>query len=274
MIKQKLNSCKINHFLGGFISLLVVSRESTETIEPCESTLYNPAERFWSKAFDSVWRIADFKLNVEIPLYCINNFPSVTSVSKNPLDGYPYIFGSAYKFVYEPGIMDTSRVNTSSEDKSFAVHNDAALYPLDAFVRIEAVGTLMVIPFDALSIKCSYSWNIRLFSFSPYLHYHLFNTEFYTPVLSPFGEMPVYRLPFRKVFWLHPPLTPGDHNEENGLKDGAERIFTVAAIIFKEYFVYIRPLTLGQMCLIEAYYMHINRFFSSINTLIEGFIVP
>ena len=261
MIKQELNSCKINHFLGGFIRLLVVSCESTETVEPCESTLYNPAERFRSKSFDSVGSIADFKLNVEIILYRVNNFSSVSSVSKNLLDGYPYIFGSAYKFVCELGIMDTCRVYTSSKDKAVAVHNDAALYPFDAFVRIETIVTLMVTPFDALSVKCSNRWDIRLFSFSPYLHYHLFNTEFYTPVLFPFREIPIYRLPFRKVFWQHPPLTPGDQNEENGLKDGAEGIFTVAAIIFKEYFVYIRPLTLGQMCLIEAYFMHINRFF-------------
>lgn len=261
MFKQELNSSKINHFLGRFISLLIVSCESAEAIKPCESTFDNPSERFGSKSFDSVGGIADFKLNVEIILYRINNFPSVTSVSKNHLDGYPYIFGSTYKFVCEPGIMYACGVDTSSEDKVVAVHNDAALYPLDAFVRIETVVTFMVTLFDALSIKCSYCWDIRLFPFSPYLHYHLFNTEFYTPVLSPFGEMPIYRLPFRKVFWQHPPLTPGDLNEENGLKDGAEGIFTVAAIIFKEYFVYIRPLTLGQMCLIEAYFMHINRFF-------------
>ncbi len=36
-------------------------------------------------------------------------------------------------------------------------------------------------------------------------------------------------------------------------------------------FGYIRPLTLGQMCLIEADFMHTNRF-SSTNTLIEGLL--
>ena len=37
--------------------------------------------------------------------------------------------------------------------------------------------------------------------------------------------------------------------------------FTITTIIFKEHFVYIRPLTLGQMCLIEKRYMHVKYSF-------------
>lgn len=47
----------------------------------------------------------------------------------------------------------------------------------------------------------------------------------------------------------------------------------LAAIIFKEYFVYIRPLTLGQVCLIEILFVH-KFIFLSFNTLIEGLLSP
>lgn len=73
------------------------------------------------------------------------------------------------------------------------------------------------------------------------------------------------------VVGKHTPLTFADQKIQNSLEYGAQGIFTVSAIIFKEYFVYIRPLTLGPMCLIEADFMHTN-LFSSTNTLIEGLV--
>lgn len=38
--------------------------------------------------------------------------------------------------------------------------------------------------------------------------------------------------------------------------------FAVYVILFKEYFDYIISLALGQMCLIEVYFMHMKLFFS------------
>nr|AGK84824.1 hypothetical protein metaSSY_00700 [uncultured bacterium BAC25G1] len=80
-------------------------------------------------------------------------------------------------------------------------------------------------------------------------------------VLSPLAKKLIDRLPFRKILGKHSPLASADQKIKDGLEYGAQGIFAVSAIIFKEYFVYIRPLTLGQMCLIEESYMHDNTFF-------------
>lgn len=51
----------------------------------------------------------------------------------------------------------------------------------------------------------------------------------------------------------HTPLATTDKTEEYSCKQRAKRIFVMSVIISKEYIVYIRPLTLGQMCLIEVF---------------------
>ena len=84
-------------------------------------------------------------------------------------------------------------------------------------------------------------------------------------------EVPIDRLPFWEIVRKHAPLATADQKIQDCLEYGAQGIFAVSAIIFKEFFVYIRPLTLGQMCLIEADFMHTNRL-SSTNTLIEGLL--
>ena len=74
---------------------------------------------------------------------------------------------------------------------------------------------------------------------------------------SPLSEIPVYGFPSEKVVWEHSPLTATDQQIKNGLKDTGQGIFAVPAIIFKEYFGYIRSLVRGPMCLIEVYFNHI-----------------
>lgn len=74
---------------------------------------------------------------------------------------------------------------------------------------------------------------------------------------SPLSEIPVYGFPSEKVVWEHSPLTATDQQIKNGLKDTGQGIFVEPAIIFKEYFGYIRSLALGQMCLIKVYFNHI-----------------
>ncbi len=82
-----------------------------------------------------------------------------------------------------------------------------------------------------------------------------------TVVLSPLTEKFRDRLPFWEISGEHSLLASADQQIQDCLEYGAQGIFAVSAIIFKEYFVYIRPLTLGQMCLIEESYMHDKAFF-------------
>lgn len=139
------------------------------------------------------------------------------------------------------------------------------------FIGVETVVALTVAPLDALRVKCHNRRCGALSAFATYLHDEFFYTVTLIPFCPPLAEIPVHDLPFRKVVWKHTPLASADQKIQDGLEYGAQGIFTVSAIIFKEYFVYIRPLTLGQMCLIEADFMHTN-LFSSTNTLIESLL--
>lgn len=261
MVKQEFDGRKIDEFLCGFICMLIVAGESAEAVKPSECSLHDPSERLWGETLRAVWSVGDFKFNGKISLDGINDFAPISSVSKNLFDGEPYVFSSTHKFVGEFGVMYSGRVNASSKDETIAVNHDATFYSFDAFVGIETVVTLMITPLDTLSVQCAYAWGCILFPFTPDLHNHLLDAEFNASVVSPLGEVPIYGLPFWKVLRQHSPLTTADQNKEYGLKDGAEGIFAFATIILKEYFVYIRPLTLGQMCLIEVFFMHIKTLF-------------
>ncbi len=76
---------------------------------------------------------------------------------------------------------------------------------------------------------------------------------------------------FEAVLYL---LATADQKIQDGLEYGAQGIFAAPAIIFKEYFVYIRPLTLGQMCLIEESYMHDKTFFLLTTLWLRVFRAP
>lgn len=54
MIYQKLDSRKINHFLSGFIGLLIISCEPSESVKPGECSFHDPTKKFGCKALGSV----------------------------------------------------------------------------------------------------------------------------------------------------------------------------------------------------------------------------
>ena len=54
MIYQKLDSRKIHHFLSGFIGLLIVSCEPSESVKSGECSFHDPSKKFGCKALGSV----------------------------------------------------------------------------------------------------------------------------------------------------------------------------------------------------------------------------
>ncbi len=54
MIYQKLDSRKINHFLSGFIGLLIISCEPSESVKPGECSFHDPSKKFGCEALGSV----------------------------------------------------------------------------------------------------------------------------------------------------------------------------------------------------------------------------
>lgn len=261
MIYQELDSRKINHFLSGFISLLIVPCEPYESVKPCKCPFHDPSQRLWSKTFGSIGSVADLKLYHEIGLYLISNFSAIPSVHKNFLKCRPKEGCLPAKWICKFGIMPSGIVNCPAENETVAVNHDAAFDALYLFIGIETVVAVAVAPFDALRIQCSDRRAFALLAFPSDPHDCLFYEMLDMAVLSPLAEILIDRLPFRKISGKHSPLAPTDQKVQDCLEYGAQGIFAVSAIIFKEYFVYIRPLTLGQMCLIEESYMHDKTFF-------------
>ena len=167
--------------------------------------------------------------------------------------------------------MYSGTTDISAEDEAVAVNSNIALYTFYLFIGIEPVAALTVAPLDTLGVKRHDRRCGGLFTFAAYLDDEFFYAVAQIAVCPQFVEVPIDRLPFWKIVRKHAPLASADQKIQYCLEYGAQGIFAVSAIIFKEYFVYIRPLTLGQMCLIEADFMHTNRF-SSTNTLIEGLL--
>lgn len=271
MIKQQSERGKINHLLCGLIGDFVVSCKSTEAIQPGECPFHNPSKRFWSKAACPVWSGTDFYVDIEIPLDVIYQLASVSAVDKTLFYRGPRVRYLLTNRMRNTGVMYAGVAYASAENESVAVNSNITLYAFYFLVGIEPIVTLTVAPLDALGIKCHDRGCGGLLTFATYLHDEFFYTMIQISFCSPFMEVPIDRLPFGKVMRQHAPLATADQNIKDCLEYGAKRIFAVSAIIFKEYFVYIRPLTLGQMCLIEAEFMHTNRF-SSTNTLIEGLL--
>lgn len=54
MIYQELDSRKINHFLSGFMGLLIVSCESSGSVKPGECSFHDPSKKFGCEVFGSV----------------------------------------------------------------------------------------------------------------------------------------------------------------------------------------------------------------------------
>lgn len=258
MIEQQFKGSKINHLFGGSIGYFVVPCESTKSVQPGESAFHHPSKRFWSKSICSVW--SGTNLDIEITLYILNKLAAVSAVDKSFPDRRPCVGDLFSDRRCEPGVVYSGTADISAEDESVAVNSDIAFYTFHLFIGVETVVALAVAPLDALSVKCHYRWGGGLPAFATYLHDEFFYTVIQIPFRSPFVEVPVHCLPFGKVVWEHTPLASTDRKIQNSLEYGAQRIFTMSAIIFKEYFVYIRPLTLGQMCLIEAVFMHTNLF--------------
>ena len=262
MIYQELDSRKINHFLSGFIGLLIVSCKPSESVKPCECSFYDPSQRLGSKTFGPVWGVADFKFYHKVGLYLIRNLSAIPSVHKNFLKSRPKERCLLAEWVGKFGVMLSGIVNRPAKDEAVAVNHDIAFDSLNLLIGIETVVAVTVAPFDTLGIQCSDSRTFVLFAFPSDSHDCLFYEMFDTAVLSPLTEKLIDRLPFGKIPGEHAPLAAADQKIQNCLEYGAQGIFAVSAIIFKEYFVYIRPLTLGQMCLIEESYMHDKTFFS------------
>lgn len=262
MIYQELDSRKINHFLSGFIGLLIVSCESSESIKPSECPFHDPSQRSGYKASCSVRSVAGFKFYHKVGLYLIHNLSAITSVHKNFLKCRPKERCLFTEWICKFGIMLSGIVDCTAEDEAIAVNHNVALDALYLFIGIETVVTVTVAPFDTLRVQGTDRRAFVLFAFMSDSHDGLFYEMFDMAVLSPFAEKLIDRLPFRKIIGEHSPLAAADQQIQDSLEYGAQGIFAVSAIIFKEYFVYIRPLALGQMCLIEESYMHDKIFFS------------
>lgn len=273
MIKQQFDRGKINHLLSEFSSDFVISCKSTESIQPDKSAFYNPAKRFGSKSTGSVRCGTYFYVDIEISLYILDKLASVSSVDKSfsyrrPRIGYLLSNGMSHT-----GIMYTCVAYASTRDKTVAVNRNVAFYALYLLVGIESIVTLTVAPLGALGIKCPDRRGGILIASFTYPHNKFFYAAIQITLCSPFVKIPIDRLPLGKIVWEQEPLTATDQRIQDCLEYGMQGIFAVSAIIFKEYFVYIRPLNLGQMCLIEVDFMHTNRF-PSTNTLIEGLLCP
>lgn len=191
----------------------------------------------------------------------ICNLSAISSVHKNFLKCRPKEGCLSAERIGKFGIMLSGIVNCPSKDEAVTVNHDVAFDALHFFIGIETVIAPAVASFYALRIQCSDCRAFVLPAFASDSHDCLLDEMFDMTVLSPLAEKLIDRLPFRKILWKHSPLAAADQKIQKCLEDGAQGIFAVSAIIFKEYFVYIRPLALGQMCLIEECYMHDKTFF-------------
>ena len=271
MIKQQLECGKINHLLSGLIGDFIVSCKPAESVQPGKCAFHHPPKRFWRESVCSVGSGTDLDVDIEISLYILNKLTAISTVNKSFPDRRPCIRNLFTHRRCESGIMYPGTADVSAEDEAVAVNSNIAFYAFYLFIGIEPVVALTVAPLDTLGVKRHDRRCGGLSTFAAYLHDEFFYAVAQIAVCPPFVEVPIDRLPFWKIVRKHAPLASADQKIQYCLEYGTQGIFAVSAIIFKEYFVYIRPLTLGQMCLIEADFMHTNRF-SSTNTLIEGLL--
>lgn len=261
MGEKQFYSREVNHLLGGSLRLLVVACEPAETIKPCESTFHNPSEGFWCEAVYPVGGGADFNVYIKVLLYLIYKIAAVSTVNKPfPYRG-PRIRHLPTKGRREMRVMYLGTAYQSPKNESVTVDGNVTFDALYLFIGIEAVMTHTVAPFHTLCVKRHYGRSRSLFPFASNSHDEILYAMLYPSGMPPLSKIPVHCIPSGKVMRKHAPLATADEDVENCFKEGTQGIFAMSAIIFKEYFVYIRPLTLGQMCLIEEGYMHDNLFF-------------
>lgn len=274
MADQQFDGSEVNHFLGGFLSLLIISGESAESVEPCERPLDHPAERLRREAVDSVRGGADFDVDVQLVLYPVDQLAAVTAVHETFPDRWPGVVDLCAERLSKMGVVCRRAAHHAAEYKAVAVDGDVPLDALYFLVGVKSIGCQPVAPLDALGVKSHHRRSGTLSAFASDLHDEMPDAVLNAPGVAPAPEIPVYRVPSRKVMRKHPPLAAADQKIQHGLEHGAKGIFAASVIIFKEYFVYIGPLALGQMCLIEEFFMHDNISFSPFNTLAEGFSCP
>lgn len=256
MVKHQFDRSKINHLFCGFNGNLVVSCESAEAVKPCKSALHYPSEWLGSKPVCSIGCRAYLNVDVEISFYILCQLASVTTVGETFPYGWPRVRNPLADRLGKSGIMDPGIAYHSPEYESVTVNCYIAFDALNFLIGIETVVTPPVTPFGALRVKCHHRRNRILLALLSYPHDEFLYAVIQVTLCSPFVEVPVYSLPFGEVMRKHAPLAAADEYIEHCFKERTEGIFAMSAIIFKEYFVYIRPLALGQMCLIEEDFMH------------------
>lgn len=261
MIEQQFNGSKINHLFSGSSRYFVVSGESTKSVQPRESAFHHPSKRFWNESVRSLGSGTDLDVDIEITLYILNKLTAISAVDKSFPDRRPCLGNLFTYWRGKPGIMYSSTADVSAEDEPVTVNSNIAFYAFYLFIGIESVVALTVAPLYALGVKRHDRRCGGLLTLTAYLHDEFFYTMIQIAFRPPFVKVPIHGLPFGEVMGKHTPLAAADQKIQDGLEYGSQGIFAVSAIIFKEYFVYIRPLTLGQMCLIEESYMHDKTFF-------------
>lgn len=274
MFKHQFDRSKINHLFCGFNGNLVVSCESAEAVKPCKSALDHPSEWLGSKPVCSIGCRAYLNVDVEISFYILCQLASVTTVSETFPNGWPCVRNPLADRLGKSGIMDPGIAYHSAKYESVTVDRYIAFDALDFLIGIETVVTPSITPFGALRVKCHYRRCRILPALLSYLHYEFLYAVTQITLCSPFAEVSVYCLPFGEVMWKHAPLAAADEDIEHCFKERTQGIFAMAAIIFKEHFVYIRPLTLGQMCLIEEDFMHDKICFLLTTLWLRVFCVP
>ncbi len=131
MIYQELDSGKINHFLSGFIGLLIVSCEPPESVEPSECPFHDPSKRLGSKTFGAIGSIADLKFYHKIGLYLLCNLSAILSVHENFLECRPKESCLPTQGIGKSGIMLPGTAHCPSEDEAVAVNHYIAFDSLD-----------------------------------------------------------------------------------------------------------------------------------------------
>ena len=180
MIKQQFERGKINHLICGLIRDFIVSCKPTESIQPGKSTFNHPSKRFWRESICPVWSGAD--LDIEITLYILNKFPTVSAVDKSFSNRRPCMYSRA--------------ADMSAKDEAVAGDSNIAFYAFYLFVGIETVVALTVAPHDALGVMCHHRRRGGLPAFATNLHDELFDTMIQIPFQPPLAEIAVHGLLF------------------------------------------------------------------------------
>lgn len=159
------------------------------------------------------------------------------------------------------GIVDSGTAYRAAKNETVTFNGNRALDSFYLFICVIAIVAQSVTPLRTLCVQGHDCTSRILFALTSYLHDKLLYAMLQMSLIPPFVEVPIDGLPFREIMREHTPLATADKDEEYRFKQGTKRIFAMPAIIFKEYFDYIISLTLGQMCLIEVFFMHIKLFF-------------